>query len=139
MLPIIELRGAIPLGISLGIPPWEAYLLALVGNLLPVPALLLVLEPVCRVIRRWPPVRKHIDDLLQRSHRRGIKVRRWGLVGLTLFVSIPIPTTGVWSGSLIASLIGFKFWPSAIALSLGAVIAGIVVTLFSWWGLLGAG
>ncbi len=139
MLPVIELRGAIPLGISLGIPPWEAFALALIGNLIPVPALLLILEPVCRAIRGWPPVRTYIDSLFARSHKRGIHLRRWGLIGLTLFVSVPIPTTGVWSGSLIASLMGFKMWPSALALSVGAIIAGVIVTVLSWWGILGYG
>ncbi|MEW6524952.1 MAG: small multi-drug export protein [Bacillota bacterium] len=134
-LPVVELRGAIPLGISLGMPPLEAFFLGVVGNLMPVPALLLLLEPACRSIRRWRPVRRLFDRVLERNRSRSEKLRRWGLVGLGLFVAIPLPTTGVWSGSLVASMMGLKFWPSMIALSAGALVAGALVTTLSYLGL----
>jgi uncharacterized membrane protein len=135
MMPVVELRGAIPLGISLGMSPVEAYLVALAGNLLPVPGLLLLLEPVCRSIRRWRRLRRCVDAWLDRSRARGQRLQRWGAVGLALFVALPLPSTGVWSGALIASLLGLRFWHGMVALSLGAAAAGILVTALSAWGL----
>ena len=129
MLPVTELRGAIPLALALGLTPLKAYVLAVLGNMVPIIPLLLLLEPVSRLLRRFPAVDRLFRRLLDRTRQKGREVEKYGLIGLTIFVAIPLPGTGAWTGALIAWLLGFNFILSAIALGAGVIAAGILVLL----------
>ncbi len=129
-LPVSELRGAIPLAIGVyGYDPWQAYLLAVLGNLLPVVPLLLFLGPVSDWLRRFIFWDKFFTWLFSRTWRKYIREHEsFGLTALALFVAVPLPVTGAWTGCAIAFLVGFRFWPAFAAIASGVLLAGMVVT-----------
>lgn len=130
-LPISELRGAIPLAIGgFGFDPLTAYIVSLVGNLLPVPFLLTLLEPLTNLLCRVSFLDRLISWLLARTRRRhSAAVERWGAFALVLFVAIPLPATGAWTGALIAHVFGIPFRYAFPLIALGVGIAGVLVTL----------
>ena len=129
-LPVSELRGAIPLAIGVyGYDPWQAYLLAVLGNLLPVVPLLLFLGPVSDWLRRFTFWDKFFTWLFSRTRRKYIREHEsFSLTALALFVAVPLPVTGAWTGCAIAFLVGFRFWPAFAAISTGVLLAGVIVT-----------
>jgi uncharacterized membrane protein len=126
-LPIIELRGAIPLGVHLGMPVLEAAVLAVVGNLAPIPILYFVLLPAVRYFKRTRFFRQVVDRYVARSEREAERIKKYGLWGLAVFVAIPLPGTGAWTGCLIALLLGYSLRRTLLALTLGTAGAGVVV------------
>ena len=129
-MPVSELRGAIPFAVLVGGMPWPAaYVLSVIGNLLPVPFLLLGLEPASKWLRRWRIWDRFFDWLFARTRRRGGLVERYGALGVMLFVAIPLPVTGAWTGSVAAFIFGVRprlAFPAVIG---GVLIAGVIVTL----------
>ena len=130
MSPIFELRGSIPLAIGVyGISPAEAYAISVAGNLVPVVLLLLYLEPVSRWLMRYGPGETFFSWLFTRTYRNHVEHhRRYGLLALTLFVAVPLPVTGAWTGSAIAFIFGLKFRHAFPAIAAGVCIAGVIVT-----------
>lgn len=94
MAPVVELRGAIPFGMACGLPPWAAFAAAVVGNLFPVPFILLLLRRVFALLRRVPWLGERVDALERRAHLKGRTVRKYRLFGLILLVAVPLPGTG---------------------------------------------
>jgi len=130
MLPVVELRGAIPLGIKLGLSPVSAALAALLGNLLIVPLLLWLVPAVVGWLVRFSWFKNAWERLEARLRLKGEDaVQRYGALGLLLFVAIPLPGSGAWTGALIAVVLGLKKRYSWLAISLGVVIADVLVTL----------
>ncbi len=136
--PISELRGAIPLAILDMDISWTIALpVALAGNLLPIPFLLLFLDPVSRLLRKVKLFEKIINWIFERSRRRGKIIERYESIGLAIFVAIPLPLTGSWTGAIVAFLLGMPFWRAFIAIVIGVLIAGAIVTtltMIGWWG-----
>ena len=136
MLPIIELRGAIPLGAALGLPWWENYLLAVIGNFIPVPFILLFI----RKILEWMKKVKHLDKfalwLEKKADKNKERIEKYSFWGLFALVAIPLPGTGAWTGSLVAALMHVKFPKAILAVICGILAAGVIVTLISY-GVLG--
>ena len=141
--PISELRGAIPLAILDFHISWPiAFVVAIAGNLLPVPFLLLFLDPVSRLLRKVKLFEKIINWIFERSRRRGKIIERYENIGLTIFVAIPLPLTGAWTGAIVAFLLGMPFWRAFIAIVIGVLISGAIVTtltMIGWWGAVIAG
>ena len=142
-LPIIELRGALPIAINLFNIPWYwALLLAITGNILPVPILLLFLDSIAKVLSRIDVGKRFVDWVFERTRRRGKIIERYERIGLMLFVAIPLPFTGAWTGSIAAFLMGQKFIYSFLSILCGVIIAGVIVTtlcLLGWVGAIIAG
>lgn len=139
MLPIVELRGAIPVGIvSLGLPWWSVYGWAVLGNLIPVVPLLLFLGVLSRAMSKLKGFSMVFPWLFERTRRRSGIVEQYESLGLMLFVAIPLPVTGAWTGSIAAFLFGIRFRRALPAIALGVLIAGVVVTLLSLLGWRGA-
>ncbi len=138
MLPIAELRGAIPYAILGAQIPWqEAVLWAFLGNTIPIIPLLLLLEPVSNILRRNRTMDKFFTWLFERTRRRGKKMmEKYKALGLTLFVGIPLPGTGVWTGAVAAFVFGIRFKYALPAIFAGMLIAGVLITLASM-GILG--
>jgi uncharacterized membrane protein len=131
-LPVVELRGAIPLGVALGLPPWESFLLALLGNLLVAPVALLLLPWAVEAATRVPVLRRAWEALEARVRLKGEEqVQRLGALGLFLFVAVPLPGTGAWSGSVLAVVLGLKRRYALLAISLGVVAAGLLTLLLT--------
>ncbi len=130
MLPIFELRGALPYALTLGkLPLAQAFPIAVLGNMLPIPFIMYLLEPGTRLISRVAPGKRFVDWLFTRTRARSEKVRKYEMLGLILFVAIPLPVTGAWTGALASHLFGLKKGRSLLAITCGVCIAGIVVSL----------
>jgi len=134
--PISELRGAIPVAISVFHFPWYyAFLLAVIGNLLPVPFILLLFNSVSQLLRKISFLEQLLNWLFERARRRGKIIKRYERIGLALFVAIPLPMTGAWTGSLVAVLFGLKFRYAFLSIFIGVLVSGVIVTcatLFGW-------
>ena len=131
MVPVIELRGAIPLGWATNIPWWLTYLLAVAGNMLPVPFILLLIRQALTVMEKMPIkfVRAFAAWLRRKAEKNTDKIQRFGFWGLCFFIAIPLPVTGAWTGSLVAATIRMNFWRAMLSALLGVMIAGVIVTL----------
>ena len=134
MLPIIELRGAIPLGAAFGLPWWQNYLIAVIGNMLPVPIILLFVKSVLTWMSkcRGKLFNKIANKMFEKAEKNREKIEKYAFWGLALFVAIPLPATGAWTGTLVAALFDMKFWKSVLSALIGVMIAGVVMTLISY-------
>ncbi|AFV75840.1 COG2426 family protein [Thermus oshimai] len=131
-LPLVELRGAIPLGVALGFSLWEAFFLALLGNLLVAPLALFLLPYAVGVVVRVPALARLWEALEARVRLKGEEqVQRLGAFGLFLFVAVPLPGTGAWSGAVLAVVLGLRRRYALLAISLGVVAAGVLVLLLT--------
>ena len=140
MVPLIELRGAIPIAIGMGLDPIVSIVICVIGNMLPVPIIYMFARRflVWGAQRRW--IGKICRFFLEKGERAGRKLTakagRWGaLVGLMLFVGLPIPGTGAWTGTLAASFLDMGPKATARAVSLGVIMAGTIMTIVSVLGL----
>ena len=138
-LPIAELRAALPVAINLFHLPWyQALCLAIIGNMLPVPFLLLFFESLAKAISRTDIGKKLVDELFKRTKRRTAVVEKYERIGLMLFVAIPLPFTGAWTGSIAAFMCGLKFSRALLSITAGVIISGAIVTVLSLMGWFGA-
>ncbi len=141
--PISELRGAIPVAILKYHFPWYyAFLVAIIGNLLPVPFILLFLNTLARLLSKISIFERILQWLFEHNRQQGKIIERYGRIGLMLFVAIPLPITGAWTGSLAAVLFGIRFKYAFISIFAGILIAGLIVTsltLLGWAGAIIAG
>ena len=126
-LPVSELRGAIPLALALGFTPVKAYVLSFIGNLIPVVPLLFLLQPIADRLRHIKIFEKFFDWLFERTRRKASLVEKFEAIGLILFVAIPLPVTGAWTGCVAATLFKIRFRYAFICILLGVAIAGLVV------------
>ena len=136
MLPIIELRGGIPLATSLGLPWWQSFLFAVLGNMIPVPFILIFIRAVLEFMKKFKGLRSIALWLEKKADKHRDKVEKYSFWGLFALVAIPLPGTGAWTGSLVAAMIRMKFPKALLSVFLGVVAAGTVVTLISY-GVLG--
>ena len=128
MTPVLELRGAIPLGVAAGLPPLTACAAAILGNVIPVPFIMLLTRRIFRWLRKTAFFGPKIDWLERRAHLKGRMVRKYRLPGLILLVAIPLPGTGAWTGALVATLLDIRLRQAFPAIAAGVVIAGIIIT-----------
>ena len=132
MIPLVELRGAVPYAISSGIPLWQALLLGVVGNMLPVPIIFFFARHILEWGKEKPIIGNFFTWCLNKGHRGGQKLEEaagdkgifWALL---LFVGIPLPGTGSWTGTLAASILDWDFKRSVLAVMLGVVLAGLIM------------
>jgi len=132
-LPVSELRGSIPLALGVfHFSVGKAYLLSIIGNLIPVIPLLLFLESVSKwMSERFNWADKFFNWLFVRTKKRGKLVEKYGAIGLIFFVAIPLPVTGAWTGCVAAFLFGIRRLWSTLSIANGVLIAGVIVTLAS--------
>lgn len=136
-LPVFELRGAIPIGvIHYNLPLWKTLILSILGNILPVPFLLVLLRPIAIFTSRWEITRRFFEFLYDRARKKGVSVARLKFLGLYLFVAIPLPGTGAWTGSLVAEVFNMDFKRSFLAITLGVITAGFVISFISSFGII---
>lgn len=132
MVPVIELRGAIPIAIAYDIPWQIAYILCVVGNLFPVPFIIAYMKPLFGFIRRSRLFVKVIDWLENRTMKKAETVLKYSGIALFIFVAIPAPGTGAWTGAMIAAILGMRMKYSLPWIALGVAVAGMIVTLLSY-------
>ena len=133
MVPIVELRGGIPFGVAAGLPVWQAWLAAVIGNVLPVPFIIVYIRRVFQWMRRkLPRFNGVVDKLEQKAHLKGKKVSKYKYLGLAIFVAIPLPGTGAWTGALAAAFLDMplrRAMPSVVA---GVLVAGIAISILTF-------
>lgn len=128
-VPIVELRGGIPYGVVQGLPIWIAYLASVVGNLIPIPLILLFLDKVFDWMRSYEKLAGIVHKLEAKAHLQGRKVVKYRKLGLMILVAIPLPGTGAWTGALVASVLDIPPREAIAPIFWGVVIAGILVTI----------
>ena len=128
MVPVIELRGAIPVGIAAGLPPAVACVTAILGNLLPVPFIMLLVRRIFDWLRDTRFFGPKIVWLERRAHLKGRIVRKYRLAGLVVLVGIPLPGTGAWTGALVADVLDIRMKTALPAITVGVIIAGCITT-----------
>ncbi|MBE6702939.1 MAG: ECF transporter S component [Ruminococcaceae bacterium] len=136
MIPIIELRGAIPLGLALGLSWWQSYLFAVIGNMIPVPFILLFITKLIAWMQkcRIKLLNRFSGWLLAKAEKNRGKIEKYSFWGVCFFVALPLPVTGAWTGSLVASTVGMKFWKALLSAFIGVLIAGAIVTAIAYGG-----
>lgn len=132
MVPVLELRGAIPIGVAGGLPPLAAMLIAILGNLAPVPFLLVFTRRVFNWLKTKGRVRLLVERLERRAAKKSRLVLNYAWLGLCILVAIPLPGTGAWTGALVAALMNMRLKRAMPAIALGVVIAGLIVTCLTY-------
>ena len=133
MVPVIELRGAIPAGLALDLPFYAVFVTAFLGNLLPVPFLILFTRRVCEWLRRKSALLERMVQKLERKAKnKEDLIRRYELLGLCILVAIPLPGTGAWTGSLVAAVFDMRLKRAFPVIALGVLIAGVIVSVVSY-------
>ena len=133
MIPVVELRGGIPFGVAAGLPVWAAFIAAVISNLIPAPFIIVYIRRIFQWMRRRiPALNRMVDSLERKAHLKGQKVTKYKYLGLMLFVAIPLPGTGAWTGSLAAAFLDMplrKAIPSVVA---GVLIAGMAISILTY-------
>ena len=132
MLPIIELRGSVIIGAGLGLNPMVNYAVSVIGNLIPVPFILLFIRQILRWMRNVKGLSKVAIFIENKAHKHSDKVLKYARLGLFLFVAIPVPGTGAWTGALIAALLDMRMKYSMLSIIAGVLCAGVIMILASY-------
>ena len=133
MVPVVELRGAIPIGVRLGLPLWFSIVVSVVGNLIPVPFIMLFIRKIFKWMRR---VNKNfariVDKMEEKANKHRDKVTRYGFWGLFILVAVPLPGTGAWTGALVAAIMELRFKTALPAIFAGVIGAAIIVSFVTY-------
>ena len=134
MVPLIELRGAVPIGTGLGLPWHYTLIVSIIGNCVPIPFILFFVKKILAWMRTCNVklFAKVSNWLFEKAEKNRPKIEKYASLGLFLFVAIPLPGTGAWTGALIASFLNFKNKDSFIAIAGGVVTAGVIMTAISY-------
>lgn len=129
MVPIIELRGGVPFGTALGLAPGQALIAAIIGNMLPIPFIIVYIRRIFYWMRRKSArLNRLVDKLEKKAHLKGQKVTKYKYIGLWLFVAIPLPGTGAWTGALAAAFLDMPLRKALPSIFLGVITAGLIMT-----------
>ena len=129
MVPIIELRGGLPFGVALGLPYHLAFPFAVLGNIIPAPFIIVYIRRIFLWMRRKSPkLNSLVDKLEKKAHLKGEKVSRYKYIGLWIFVAIPLPGTGAWTGALAAAFLDMPLRKALPSIFMGVVTAGLIMT-----------
>lgn len=133
MLPIIELRGGLPFGVALGLPYYLAFPAAVIGNLIPAPFIIVYIRRVFEMMRKYlPSLNGLVDKLEKKAHLKGKKVQKYQYLGLWLFVAIPLPGTGAWTGALAAAFLDMPLRKAIPSIFAGVLAAGIAISILTF-------
>ncbi|MFH5881257.1 COG2426 family protein [Liberiplasma polymorphum] len=132
MVPLIELRGSIPVGLVFGIEPLRTFILTYPASLIPAPFIILFIHQVFKLLEKNKFFARLIDRIVHSNRRKhSEKIEKYGYIGLFIIVAIPLPGTGVWSGSLAAAIFEMDFKKSMVAIILGNLVAAILILIIS--------
>ncbi len=129
LLPIVELRGAIPIGVGLGLHPVAAMLISIVGNMVPVPFIILFIRRVFEWMRgKSPKLASVVEKMEAKAYAKRELIRKWELLGLFVLVAVPLPGTGAWTGALAAAFLNLRLREAIPAIFIGVCIAAAIMT-----------
>lgn len=132
LLPVLELRGGLIAAVLLGVPLWKAFIICYIANMLPVPFIILFIKKIFEFLRRFRFFSKFIDKLEAKTEKNKDKIMRYKQWGLLVFVAIPLPGTGAWTGALFAALLDIDIKKAIPIIALGVLIAGVIVAVLSY-------
>lgn len=133
MIPVVELRGGIPFGVAAGLPVWAAYLAAVIGNLIPVPFIVVYIRRVFMFMRQhMPRLNSLVDKMEQKAHLKSASVLKYQYLGLAIFVAIPLPGTGAWTGALVAAFLDMRLKKAMPSIMGGVLSAGLIISILSY-------
>ena len=133
MIPVAELRLGMPFGVARGLPVWAACLAAVLGNMLPVPFIVVYIRRIFQWMRRRLPwLNSLVDKLERKAHLKGQTVTKYKYLGLLIFVAIPLPGTGAWTGSLAAAFLDMPLRKALPSIFAGIVIAGLAISILTF-------
>ena len=133
MVPVVELRGGIPFGVAAGLPVWAAYVAAVIGNIIPVPFIIVYIRRVFQWLRRrMPRLNRMVDKLERKAHLKGQTVSKYKYLGLAIFVAIPLPGTGAWTGALAAAFLDMPLRKAMPATAVGVLVAGLLISILTF-------
>lgn len=136
MLPIIELRGGLPFGVAMGLPYYLAFPFAVLGNLIPAPFIIVYIRRIFKLMRKYmPKLNSLVDKLEKKAHLKGKKMQKYQYLGLWLFVAIPLPGTGAWTGCLAAAFLEMRLKKAMPAVILGVLTAGTIMLTLTHVGI----
>ncbi len=136
LFPVLELRGGLIAASLMDIEWWRAFIFCFLGNMLPMPFILLFIRKIFQLMKKCGPLKKIVDKLEEKAHRHSDKVEKYGFWGLFILVAIPLPGTGGWTGALVAALMDLRMKKALPAIALGVFAAGVIVGTLSY-GLVG--
>ena len=132
MPPILEIRGAIPVGVASGLDPWLAFAVGFVGNMLPIPILILLTRKVIEWLKKHNMLVKLTAWLENKGSKGAQKVQKYSFWGLFILVAIPLPGTGAWTGALVAAMMEIRLKRAFPAIAIGVAIAGVIVSVITY-------
>ena len=132
LMPILELRGGLIAAAILNLEPWESYIICIIGNILPIPFILLLINKILDWMRKSKQFKKIAKWLDEKVEKHKGQIEKYGYLGVVLFVGIPLPGTGAWTGSLIASALEMDKKKTFISVCIGVLIASIIMMIFSY-------
>ena len=132
MLPVLEIRGAIPVGVAAGLDPWSAFFVGFVGNMLPVPFLILLTRKIIEWMKKHHILDKLTSFLERKGSQKAHTVQKYSFWGLFILVAIPLPGTGAWTGALVASLLDMRLKRALPAIGMGVAVAGLIVLALTY-------
>ena len=135
MLPLVEIRGGLPVALATGISPVAAILITGVGNMIPIPFILLFIRPVFAYLKKHGKIGEIITKIEKRALSKSGDISKRNIIGLIIFVGIPLPGTGAWTGALIAALLDMRIKYAFPAIALGVLIAAVIMTIISICGI----
>lgn len=136
MIPVFEITGSVPLGVALGLPWWKTFILAVIGNMIPVPFILLFIGKIIDWMSksRVAFFSKFACWLNRKAEKHRPEIEKYSFWGLFVFIALPLPLTGVWTGSLAAAMMKMNFWQAMLSTFIGMLVAGGLVTLAFYGG-----
>lgn len=133
MVPVIELRGAIPLGVINGLEIWEALLVSIIGNLLPIPFIIVFIRKIFKWMQEksaW--LSKIVGRFEAKADKHKERVLKYEFLGLMILVAIPLPGTGAWTGALVAAMLDMQLRRAFPAIAVGVLVAGLIITMATY-------
>lgn len=132
MVPVIELRGALPIGVGMGLDPWTALIVSIIGNMVPVPFIIIFIRRILNWMHRFEKFDRLANKLEAKAERQGDKLVKYETLGLFLLVAVPLPGTGAWTGSLVAAIFDLRLKTAIPTIFAGVVAAGLVVFFITY-------
>ena len=132
MVPVVELRGGVPFGVALGLPTWAALIAGIIGNMIPVPFIVVYIRRILHWMRRHSVRLGQLAERLERkAHLKGHTVTKYKYLGLYIFVAIPLPGTGAWTGALVAAFLDMPLRKAVPSILGGVITAGLIMTFLT--------
>lgn len=132
MVPIIELRGALPSGVAMGLNPWTAFAVSVIGNMVPVPFIILFIRKILNWMKRFDKFRRIAEKLENKAKKHEDRIVKYEALGLFILVALPLPGTGAWTGSLVAAIFDIRLRSAVPVIFAGVVTAGLIVLFITY-------